>query len=30
MTKQKEPHKILINAVDPEECRIALVKGGRL
>jgi ribonuclease E len=30
MTQQKEPHKILINAVDPEECRIALVKGGHL
>ncbi|NVM20746.1 MAG: Rne/Rng family ribonuclease [Desulfobacterales bacterium] len=30
MTKKKEPYKILINAVDPEECRIALVKGGRL
>jgi ribonuclease E len=28
--KQKEPHKILINAVDPEECRIALLKAGRL
>jgi len=30
MTQKKEPHKILINASDPEECRIALVKGGRL
>ncbi|NVM57277.1 MAG: Rne/Rng family ribonuclease, partial [Desulfobacterales bacterium] len=30
MTKKKEPHKLLINAVDPEECRIALVKGGGL
>ena len=30
MTKKKESNKILINAVDPEECRIALVKGGRL
>ncbi len=30
MTQKKEPYKILINAVDPEECRIALVKGGRL
>jgi len=30
MTQKKEQHKILINAVDPEECRIALVKGGHL
>ena len=30
MTQKKEQHKILINAVDPEECRIALVKGNRL
>jgi ribonuclease E len=30
MTQKKERHKILINAVDPEECRIALVKGSRL
>lgn len=30
MTKNKESRKILINAVDPEECRIALVKGGTL
>ena len=30
MTQKKERHKILINAVDPEECRIALVKGIRL
>jgi ribonuclease E len=30
MTQKKEPNKILINAVDPEECRIALVKEGRL
>ena len=30
MTQKKESNKILINAVDPEECRIALVKGGRL
>jgi ribonuclease E len=30
MTQKKEQNKILINAVDPEECRIALVKGDRL
>jgi ribonuclease E len=30
MTQKKEENKILINAVDPEECRIALVKGTRL
>lgn len=30
MTKRREQHKILINAVDPEECRIALLKAGRL
>ncbi len=30
MTQKNERHKILINAVDPEECRIALVKGIRL
>ncbi len=30
MTQKKEQHKILINAVDPEECRIAVVKGIRL
>jgi ribonuclease E len=30
MTQKKEQHKILINAVDPEECRIALIKGNRL
>ncbi|MBW1740638.1 MAG: Rne/Rng family ribonuclease [Deltaproteobacteria bacterium] len=30
MTQKKERHKILINAVDPEECRIALVKGNCL
>jgi ribonuclease E len=30
MKKKNEAHKILINAVDPEECRIALVKGGCL
>jgi len=30
MTQKKEQHKILINAVDPEECRIALLKGSRL
>lgn len=30
MTKQKEPLKILINAVDPEECRVALVRRGHL
>jgi Rne/Rng family ribonuclease len=30
MAQKKEPHKILINAVDPEECRIALLKAGRL
>jgi ribonuclease E len=30
MAQRKEQHKILINAVDPEECRIALVKGSRL
>lgn len=30
MTQKNETNKILINAVDPEECRIALVKGGRL
>ncbi len=30
MTKKKEEQKILINAVDPEECRIALVKGSHL
>lgn len=30
MTQKKEKHKILINAVDPEECRIALLKGSRL
>ena len=30
MTQKKEQHKILINAVDPEECRIALVKGEQL
>jgi ribonuclease E len=30
MTKKKEQHKILINAVDPEECRIALIKANRL
>lgn len=30
MTQKKDRHKILINAVDPEECRIALVKGNRL
>ncbi len=29
-TERKEPHKILINAVDPEECRIAILKGTRL
>ncbi|MES0350603.1 MAG: Rne/Rng family ribonuclease [Desulfobacteria bacterium] len=30
MTKKEEQHQILINAVDPEECRIAVVKAGRL
>jgi ribonuclease E len=30
MTKKREQHKILINAVDPEECRIALVRSSRL
>lgn len=30
MTQKKEQHKILINAVDPEECRIALVRGEQL
>ncbi|MBW2107342.1 MAG: Rne/Rng family ribonuclease [Deltaproteobacteria bacterium] len=30
MTENKQRRKILINAVDPEECRIALVRGGRL
>jgi len=30
MKKQEEQYKILINAVDPEECRIALVKKGHL
>jgi len=30
MTQKKEQYKILINAVDPEECRIALVRGNRL
>ncbi len=30
MAKEKERNQILINAVDPEECRIALVRGGRL
>jgi ribonuclease E len=30
MAKKKARHQILINAVDPEECRIALVRDGRL
>jgi ribonuclease E len=30
MKRKNESYKILINAVDPEECRIALVKAGRL
>ena len=30
MAKKKVRHHILINAVDPEECRIALVRDGRL
>lgn len=30
MTEKKEQYKILINAVDPEECRIALVRNGNL
>jgi len=30
MKNQEEQYKILINAVDPEECRIALVKKGHL
>jgi len=30
MTATKEQYKILINAVDPEECRIALVRNGNL
>lgn len=30
MTKKKESYNILINAVDPEECRIALVRSGFL
>ncbi len=30
MTQKEEPTKIVINAVDPEECRVALMKGGRL
>jgi ribonuclease E len=30
MTRKRERHKILINAVDPEECRIALLEGNRL
>jgi ribonuclease E len=28
--RKKEPYKIVINAVDPEECRIALIKGSSL
>lgn len=30
MARKKDALKILINAVDPEECRIALIKRGRL
>jgi ribonuclease E len=30
MAQKKEPYKMLINAVDPEECRVALLKGGHL
>lgn len=30
MSQKKSHHQILINAVDPEECRIALVRDGRL
>ena len=30
MKKQEEHYKILINAVDPEECRIAMIKKGHL
>jgi len=30
MAQKRERHQILINAVDPEECRIALVEGTRL
>ena len=30
MTRKKDGRKILINAVDPEECRIALIKGRNL
>ncbi|MGD9023165.1 MAG: Rne/Rng family ribonuclease [Deltaproteobacteria bacterium] len=30
MTKNKEARKIFINASDPEECRIAVVRGSRL
>ncbi len=30
MKKKDESYKILINAVDPEECRIALIRQGRL
>ena len=30
MTQKNEQQKILINAVDPEECRIALIKGSHL
>ena len=30
MTRKKATRKILINAVDPEECRIALIKGRSL
>ncbi|UCD86647.1 MAG: Rne/Rng family ribonuclease [Desulfobacterales bacterium] len=30
MTRKRDQHKIFINAVDPEECRIALLKASRL
>jgi len=30
MTQKKERHQILINAVDPEECRVAVMKGTTL
>jgi len=30
MTQKKEQHQILINAIDPEECRVAVIKGTTL
>jgi ribonuclease E len=30
MTQKKERHQILINAIDPEECRVAVIKGTTL